>query len=254
MLTIHQFPCLNDNYGYLAHDTESGETAAIDTPDADKYLAEAASKGWTITAIWNTHWHPDHAGGNLKIKETTGCDIIGPKGEAEKIPGIDRAVGAGDIVTLGALQADVIEVPGHTLGHIAFHLGAAQTAFVGDAVFALGCGRVFEGDMPMMWKSMQAIKALPPETTLYCAHEYTQANARFAETIETDNRALRDYISEIDDNQSRGEWTIPINPAKELATHPVLRPHVPHLPPATGHTGAAAAPRREAHDLQDLFS
>ena len=169
MLTIHQFPCLSDNYGYLAHDPASGETAAIDTPDADKYLDEATAKGWTITAIWNTHWHPDHAGGNLKIKDATGCTIIGPKGEAGKIPGIDHAVGGGDTVTLGELQAVVIDVPGHTLGHIAFHLAAAKTAFVGDAVFALGCGRVFEGDMEMMWASMQAIKALPPETTLYCA-------------------------------------------------------------------------------------
>jgi len=253
MLTIHQFPCLNDNYGYLAHDTESGETAAIDTPDADKYLAEAAVKGWTITAIWNTHWHPDHAGGNLKIKEATGCEIVGPKGEAEKIPGIDRAVGAGDVVTLGALQAEVIEVPGHTLGHIAFHLGASQTAFVGDAVFALGCGRVFEGDMSMMWNSMQAIKALPPETTLYCAHEYTQANARFAETIETDNSALKDYISEIDDKRSRGEWTVPMSLAKELATNPFLRADVPDLQSAMGHPGDAAATFGEIRGRKDRF-
>lgn len=253
MLTIHQFPCLNDNYGYLAHDPVSGETAAIDTPDADKYLAEAAAMGWTITAIWNTHWHPDHAGGNLKIKQQTGCTIIGPKGEAEKIPGIDQAVAGGDIVSLGTLKAEIIDVPGHTLGHIAFQIAEAKTAFVGDAVFALGCGRVFEGDMPMMWRSMQAIKAMPPETTLYCAHEYTQANARFAETIETGNAALKAYIAEIDDKRSRGERTVPITLSRELETNPFLRADNPELQSAMGHPGDAAATFGEIRGRKDRF-
>ncbi len=253
MLTIHQFPCLNDNYGYLAHDPVSGETAAIDTPDADKYLAEAEAKGWTITAIWNTHWHPDHAGGNLRIKDATGCAIIGPKGEAEKIPGIDRAVGGGDTVALGDLEAAIIDVPGHTLGHIAFHIAAARTAFVGDAVFALGCGRVFEGDMAMMWASMQAIKALPPETTLYCAHEYTQSNARFAETIETDNAALATYIAEIDEKRARGERTVPMGLARELKTNPFLRADVAALQSAMGHPGDAAATFGEIRGRKDRF-
>lgn len=253
MLTIHQFPCLSDNYGYLAHDPVSGETAAIDTPDADVYLAEAAAQGWTITAIWNTHWHPDHAGGNLKIKDATGCTIIGPKGEAEKIPGIDRAVGGGDTVSLGGLKAAVVDVPGHTLGHIAYHVAAAKTAFVGDAVFALGCGRVFEGDMAMMWTSMQAIKALPSETTLYCAHEYTQSNARFAETIETDNSELKDYIAEIDDKRSRGERTVPMGLARELATNPFLRADNPELQAAMGHPGNAAATFGEIRGRKDSF-
>lgn len=253
MLTIHQFPCLSDNYGYLAHDPASGETAAIDTPDADAYLAEAAAQGWTITAIWNTHWHPDHAGGNLKIKNATGCTIFGPKGEAEKIPGIDRAVGGGDTVSLGDLQAAILDVPGHTLGHIAYHVAAARTAFVGDAVFALGCGRVFEGDMAMMWASMQTIKQLPPETTLYCAHEYTQSNARFAETIETGNAALKDYIAEIDDKRSRGERTVPMGLAREIATNPFLRADDPALQAAMGHPGDAAATFGEIRERKDRF-
>ncbi|MEO1554672.1 MAG: hydroxyacylglutathione hydrolase [Pseudomonadota bacterium] len=253
MLTIHQFPCLNDNYGYLAHNPASGETAAIDTPDADKYLAEAAAQGWTITAIWNTHWHPDHAGGNLKIKEQTGCNIIGPRGEADKIPGIDRSVGSGDTVILGALTANVLDVPGHTLGHIAFHLPEANTAFVGDAVFALGCGRVFEGDMTMMWQSMQTVKGLPPETTLYCAHEYTQANARFAETIETGNKALRAYIAEIDEKRARGERTVPMSLSRELETNPFLRADVPELQDAMGHPGNAAATFGEIRGRKDRF-
>ncbi|MEO1304695.1 MAG: hydroxyacylglutathione hydrolase [Pseudomonadota bacterium] len=253
MLTIHQFPCLSDNYGYLAHDPASGETAAIDTPDGEKYLAEAEARGWSITAIWNTHWHPDHAGGNLKIKDATGCTIFGPKGEAEKIPGIDHAVGGGDAVTLGTMTAQVLDVPGHTLGHILFHIAEAKTAFVGDAVFALGCGRVFEGDMPMMWNSMLAVKTLPPETTLYCAHEYTQANARFAETIETDNDALRAYIAEIDDKRSRGERTVPMQLARELQTNPFLRADIPALQAAMGHPGDAAATFGEIRGRKDQF-
>jgi hydroxyacylglutathione hydrolase len=253
MLKIHQFPCLNDNYGYLAHDPVSGETAAIDTPDADKYLAEAEALGWTISAIWNTHWHPDHAGGNLKIKDATGCAIIGPAGEAEKIPGIQQPVKGGDTVRLGEMAAHVIDVPGHTLGHIAFHMPTENTAFVGDAVFALGCGRVFEGDMAMMWNSMQAIKALPPETTLYCAHEYTQANARFAETIETDNTALADYIAEINAKRAKGERTVPMGLARELETNPFLRADVASLQAAMGHPGDAVATFGEIRGRKDRF-
>lgn len=253
MLKVHQFPCLNDNYGYLAHDTETGETAAIDTPDAQKYLAEARDRGWAITQIWNTHWHPDHAGGNLTIKEATGCQVIGPAGEAGKIPGIDQQVSGGDSVNLGALSAQVIDVPGHTLGHIAFHLADANAAFVGDAVFALGCGRVFEGTMAMMWESLSRLKALPPETTLYCAHEYTQSNARFAETIETGNVALKNYVAEIDAKRARGERTVPMPLSRELETNPFLRADVPSLQAAMGHPGDVVATFAEIRGRKDRF-
>ena len=223
MIEIHQFPCLDDNYGYLVHDTISGETSCIDTPDADEYLRQAASKGWTITQIWNTHWHPDHAGGNAAIKAATGCTITAPKAEADKIAGIDRTVGHGDSVSLGTFTAQVIDVGGHTMGHIAYHLPEAGVAFVGDSVFALGCGRMFEGTPPQFWASLSRIKALPAETMLYCAHEYTASNARFALHADPDNSALQAYVAEIMDKRARNAWTVPMHLERELATNPFLR-------------------------------
>lgn len=253
MFQIHQFPCLNDNYGFLAHDSASGQTAAIDTPDAQKYLAEAAAKGWTITQIWNTHWHPDHAGGNLAIKAATGCTITGPAGEAEKIPGIDRAVKAGDVVKLGTIEAKVIDVPGHTLGHIAYHVPTESTAFVGDAVFALGCGRVFEGNPEMMWQSLTRLKGLPPETALYCAHEYTASNAKFAVTVDPGNQALAAYVNEITEKRARNAWTVPTQLSRELATNPFLRADDPALQAAMGHPGDAVATFAEIRGRKDRF-
>ncbi len=223
MLEVHQFPCLSDNYGYLLHDPASGETACIDTPDADAYLREAAAKGWRITQVWNTHWHPDHSGGNAAIKAATGCLVIGPQ-EVDKLgTAPDRVVAHGDVVTLGSFTAQVIDVGGHTNGHVAFHISAAGLAFVGDAVFALGCGRMFEGTAPQFWDSLCRIKALPGETVLYCAHEYTQSNARFALHADPDNAALASYAAEIADKRGRNEWTVPTRLHRELATNPFLR-------------------------------
>jgi len=222
MLEVHQFPCLGDNYGYLLHDPESGETAAIDTPDGAEYLRQAEAKGWRITQIWNTHWHPDHAGGNKAIVEATGAQVTGPR-EVEKIAPVDRVVGNGDTVTLGRFEARVIDVGGHTEGHIAYHLPEAGIAFVGDSVFALGCGRMFEGTPEQFWASLERIKALPRETTLYCAHEYTQANARFALHADPDNAELQLYAREIDERRARGEPTVPMPLSRELATNPFLR-------------------------------
>ncbi|MEM1151462.1 MAG: hydroxyacylglutathione hydrolase [Pseudomonadota bacterium] len=253
MLKVHQFPCLNDNYGFLAHDSETGETVAIDTPDGDRYLEEAKALGWSIHQIWNTHWHPDHTGGNLVIKQQTRCKIIGPTGEAEKIPGIDEEVSGGDTLQLGALSAEVLDVPGHTIGHVAFHLPSASAAFVGDSVFALGCGRIFEGTTDMMWESLLRLRELPPETTLYCAHEYTQANARFAETIETDNAALHAYIVEIDAKRARGESTVPMPLSREIETNPFLRADLPSLQAAMGHAGDASATFAEIRGRKDRF-
>ena len=228
MLEIHQFPCLSDNYGYLIHDPASGETAAIDTPDGAEYLRQAAANGWTITQIWNTHWHPDHAGGNGAIVEASGATVIAPQ-EVDRISPIDRVVAHGDTVALGSFSARVIDVSGHTNGHIAYFLPEAGVAFVGDSVFALGCGRMFEGEPKQFWSSLSRIKALPPATVLYCAHEYTQSNAKFALHADPDNAALRDYAAEIDAKRAQGQWTVPTRLERELATNPFLRADDPAM-------------------------
>ena len=222
MLEIHQFPCLSDNYGFLLHDPDSGETAAIDTPDGAEYLRQAEAKGWRITLIWNTHWHPDHAGGNAAIVAATGAKVVAPQ-EVERISPIDRVVGNGDTVMLGKWLARVIDVSGHTNGHIAYHLPEGGVAFVGDSVFALGCGRMFEGEPQQFWDSLSRVKELPRETVLYCAHEYTQANAKFALHADPDNMLLQQYAAEIDRMRSNGEPTVPTRLDRELETNPFLR-------------------------------
>lgn len=229
MLEIHQFPCLQDNYGFLLHDPASGETACIDTPDAEAYLREAGARGWQISHIWNTHWHPDHAGGNAAIKAATGCTVIAPATDAPKIAGVDRAVKHGEVVCLGDWEAQVIDVGGHTLGHIAYHVPAAALAFVGDALFALGCGRMFEGTAPQFWASLARLKALPLDTVLYCAHEYTQSNARFALHADPDNRALQSYVERVARQREAGKPTVPFNLKRELDTNPFLRADDPGL-------------------------
>jgi len=223
MLQIHQFPCLSDNYGFLVHDPASGATATIDTPDADEILRQADARGWTITDIWNTHWHPDHAGGNAAIKAKTGARVTGPQ-EVERIgQAPDAVVDDGDTVTLGSAQARVLNVGGHTLGHIAFVFDGDNVGFVGDALFSLGCGRLFEGTPQQMWASLQKIAALPDDMTLYCAHEYTQSNARFAITVDPTNRALQTRVAEIDKLRAAGQPTVPMTLRIEKQTNPFLR-------------------------------
>ena len=223
MLEVHQFPCLSDNYGYLVHDAASGETVAIDTPDGAEYLRQAEAKGWRITQIWNTHWHPDHAGGNEAIQAATGCTIIAPAHEQYPIFGVTRAVADGDSVALGAFTAEVIDVGGHTMGHVAFHLPQAGIAFTGDALFALGCGRMFEGTAPQFHASLSRLAALPDATLCYCAHEYTQSNARFAMHADPDNAALAAYVAEVEAARAAGQPTVPFLLGREKATNPFLR-------------------------------
>ena len=208
-LEVQQIPCLSDNYGYLVHDTVSGLTATIDTPDTGPILQALKKKGWRLDFIFNTHHHDDHAGGNLALKENTGCEIIGPRADAGRIPGIDRQVGEGDSVALGEWQFTVHDTPGHTRGHIVYHCQQAGVAFVGDTLFALGCGRLFEGTPAQMWDSLQKILSWPDQTLIYCAHEYTQANARFALSVEPGNTDLVARDVQISAARERGEPTVP---------------------------------------------
>ena len=253
MLEVHQFPCLSDNYGYLLHDPDSEETVCIDTPDANEYLRQAGRKGWQITQIWNTHWHPDHAGGNEAIKAVTGCQITAPAGDAEKIEGADRLVEQGDIVAIGDWQASVIDVGGHTLGHIAYHVAGATMAFVGDSLFALGCGRMFEGTAPQFWDSLKRLKALPPETMIYCAHEYTEANLRFALHADPDNAELAAYAKDIARWREAGLPTVPAKLGRELKPNPFLRADDPDMEARWGGGGDAVATFAALRAAKDNF-
>lgn len=234
-LTVHQFPCLSDNYGFLIRDEASGLAATIDTPDAKAILAELDKTGWRLALILNTHWHPDHAGGNAEIQAATGAKIVGPA-EVRKIAPLDREVADGDTVELGETRFSVMEVGGHTLGHVAFYDAADDIAFVGDTLFALGCGRMFEGQPDQMWASLQRLAALPDQTTVYCAHEYTAANARFALSVDPDP-ALAARARDIFAARERGEATVPTRIGLEKQTNPFLR--APLLAPALGVSGAA---------------
>lgn len=237
-IEIHQFPCLSDNYGFLIRDDAEGAVATIDTPDAGAINAALDEKKWKLTHILNTHWHPDHAGGNLALKKKWGCEIIGPSGEAAKIPGIDRKVGEGDVVKLGATTAIVRDTPGHTAGHIIYHFADDGAAFVGDTIFAMGCGRLFEGTPDQMWASLSKIAVMPPETKLYCAHEYTAANAAFALSVDPHNEDLRLRTAEVEALRGAGKPTVPTNVATELRTNPFLRAGDPDLQKAINMTGA----------------
>lgn len=223
MLEIARIPVLSDNYVWLAHEADSGETAVIDPAVAEPVLDAAAERGWRITQIWNTHWHPDHTGGNAAIKAATGAHVTGPAAEAHRIPTLDTKVNEGDAVRLGAVRADVLEVPAHTAGHIAYHLPDEALIFVGDTMFAMGCGRLFEGDAAQMHANLQRLAALPPETRVYCAHEYTLSNGRFALTVEPDNEELARRMEAVEAARAAGEPTVPTTIALERATNPFVR-------------------------------
>ena len=222
-LEIHQFPCLEDNYGVLIRDPGSGLVASIDAPSADEVRAALKEKGWTLTHILTTHHHWDHTDGNEALKAETGCTIIGPRPEADKVPGIDEKVGEGDSFKFGEFEVKVFETPGHTAGHIIYWMPDAGVAFVGDVLFAMGCGRVIEGSMDDMWGSIEKVAKLPPETILYCGHEYTIANAKFALTVEPDNAALQARAKQAEELRAAGKPTLPTKLADELATNPFIR-------------------------------
>ena len=237
MLEVIGVPVLSDNYVWLAHDAASGETAVIDPAVAEPVLAAAAARSWKITQILNTHWHPDHVGGNAVIVAATGAKVTGPAAEAAKIPFISRSVVEGDTVRIGGEVGRVIDCPAHTAGHNAYAFQGAL--FCGDTLFAMGCGRLFEGTAEQMHAALAKFMALPPRTLVYCAHEYTQANARFALTVEPDNDALVKRAEAVDRLRSRGEPTVPFSLAMEAATNPFVR----------AGSAAELASRRAAKDM-----
>jgi hydroxyacylglutathione hydrolase len=238
-LDVVRIPVLSDNYVWLVRERASGAVMVVDPAVADPVLEKAAELGWTITHIWNTHWHPDHTGGNAAIKAATGCTITGPAAEAARIPTLDVQVRGGDTVMLGAVRAQIIDVPAHTAGHIAFHFADDHIAFVGDTLFAMGCGRLFEGTADQMFENMRKLEALPDDTMVYCAHEYTQSNGRYALTAEPGNPALIARMNDVDAARARGEPTVPTTIGDERATNPFMR----------AATIAELAERRAAKDV-----
>jgi hydroxyacylglutathione hydrolase len=221
-LTVRQFSCLSDNYGFLIRDEATGLVATVDTPDADAILADLAASGWgRLDLILNTHWHPDHTGGNARLRAETGCEIVGPE-EVRRAAPLDRVVVDGDVVRLGQTAFEVVLSPGHTLGHILYRAVEDDLAFVGDTLFALGCGRLFEGTAEQMWDSLNRIAAWPETTTLYCAHEYTAANARFALSLD-DRPEMQAHAEAIFAARERGEPTVPTSVGVERRFNPFLR-------------------------------
>jgi len=226
---ISLFPCLNDNYGLLLHDPDSGLTASIDAPDADAISKECEARGWALTHIFNTHHHYDHVGGNIALKEKYGLMIVGPKADEQRIPGIDIALEGGDVFTFGAYQIKLLHTPGHTKGHCAYYVPAENSVFVGDTLFALGCGRLFEGTAKQMFDSIAKLAELPDDTKVYCAHEYTLSNGAFALYANPDDEAIKSYMEEAKALRAKGEPTIPTTIGKEKSANPFMRAATPEI-------------------------
>ncbi|PVB61129.1 hydroxyacylglutathione hydrolase [Labrenzia sp. 011] len=239
---IHQFNCLDQNFGVLVHDTDSGATIAIDVPDAGPYEQALQEKGWTLTHILITHHHWDHVQGLGELKQKTGAVVFGPERSRLKLAELDRTVEDGDDVLCGPYEVKALATPGHTLDQITWYIPSIGMAHTGDTLFSLGCGRVFEGDMEMMWSSLAKLaRTLPDDTVIYCGHEYTEANARFALTIEPDNADLQARAREVAELRSRNAPTLPTTMAREKATNPFLRAGEPSVAAALGMTGKSAA-------------
>ncbi len=233
-LTVELLPALSDNYIYLLHEADSGTTAVVDPAEPGPVIAALDRHGWSLDWILNTHHHMDHIGGNAALKDRYGARIVGPRAEVSRIAGMDRTVGQGDEVAVGGETALVFETPGHTSGHIAYWFETSKVLFCGDTLFALGCGRLFEGTPAQMWESLSKLRDLPDDTRIYCGHEYTAGNAQFAVTIEPENAELAARAEEIAATRARGEPTIPSLLGLEKRTNPFLRADLPELQAAIG--------------------
>lgn len=238
-LSVELIPAFQDNYIHLLRAPGSDDVGIVDAGDAAPVIAELDRQGLTLTHIFNTHHHPDHIGGNDALRARfPKATLIGPGSEVERIPGMDVTVAEGDTVAFGGLSFKVIEVPGHTRGHIAFWTEQGQALFCGDTMFVMGCGRMFEGNAAQMWNSLGKLKTLPPDTRVYCAHEYTQGNARFAVTVDPENPALAERAEEVRQLRAEGKPTVPSTVAQENATNPFLRADKPGIAKAVGLSGA----------------
>lgn len=236
-LTIELVPAFDDNYIFLAYDREDGVAAVVDPGDEAPVLKRLEALGLTLTHIFNTHHHFDHTGANLALKDRFGLTIAGPKNEADKIPGIDIELGEGDRFTFGSHEAQIFDVPGHTAGHIGWWFERDEALFIGDTLFALGCGRLFEGTPAQMWDAMSRLRQLPPQTKVYCAHEYTMGNAAFAVTVEPGNQALLNRVEDIKKMRADNIPTVPTTIGLEAATNPFMRPDSPNLQQTIGLDG-----------------
>lgn len=240
-LEIHQFICRDDNYGVLVHDHRTGTTMSIDAPSAPAIADNLKKRGWQLTHILTTHHHIDHVEGNLELKEAYGCRIIGPEAEKDKIPGISQTVKGGDVVAIAQRQLKVYDCPGHTLGHVAYHFEDDYLLFAADTLFAMGCGRVFEGTMEQMFHSVNQFRDLQPMTSVYCGHEYTEANAKFALAMEPGNRALQARVAEVRALRAAGRMTCPTTIGEELKTNPYMRCDSPEIRKLLGLEAATDA-------------
>lgn len=254
MLNITPIPALNDNYIYLIHDPASGQTAAVDPALAQPVLEVLAKNQWRLTYIFNTHHHGDHVGGNLVLQQQTGCTVIASKADCQRIPGFTLGVDDNDRLALGEHSIRVIATPGHTRGHIAYYFADDGLLFCGDTLFAMGCGRLFEGTAEQLWQSLQKLKTLPADTRFYCAHEYTLANGRFALSLEPNNPDLQQRMAKVSDLRRQGQPTLPSTIAEELATNPFFREHSPELQASLGMVGKQPlAVFTQARHLKDHF-
>jgi hydroxyacylglutathione hydrolase len=253
-IEIRLVPLLADNYAYLVHESARGETAVVDPSEAGPVLAAAEAAGWRISAILNTHHHPDHTGGNLALKTATGAPVIGPEADRHRIPGLDIGLVDGEHRAFGGTSFRALAVPGHTSGHIALHFAEDLSLFSGDTLFALGCGRLFEGTPAQMWTSLSRLAALPEATRVYCGHEYTASNCRFALSVEPGNPDLQERSMAIGAARAAGEPTIPSTIGLERLTNPFLRAGRPDIAAAIGQAGAQPeAVFAELRRLKDNF-